>query len=205
MGRAGGPPLLDSYEEAGSGRLYRFRQRRFSIAGREVIDTLEAVRRYDFAARVLPSYRLKEVAKHFGLAASDRVYLEGSKVYETYCKHPDLVRHYALDDVREVDGLSRRLMGAAFALAGMAPRSYGRVASAGPAMGILEPLLVRAYLRAGFREIGRRRQSQRIGDRAYDVVLMDCLATEFGESVLRRHLPEQPGDGADRGGRDGPA
>src|SRR5258708_7072858 len=149
MGRAGGPPLLDSYEEAGSGRLYRFRQRRFSIAGREVIDTLEAVRRYDLAARVLPSYRLKEVAKHFGLAASDRVYLEGSKVYETYCKHPDLVRHYALDDVREVDGLSRRLMGAAFALAGMAPRSYGRVASAGPAMGILEPLLVRAYLRAG--------------------------------------------------------
>ncbi len=149
MGRAGGPPLLDSYEEAGSPGPYRFRQRRFSIAGREVIDTLEAVRRYDFAARVLPSYRLKEVARHFGLAASDRVYLEGSKVYETYCTHPDLVRHYALDDVREVDGLSRRLMGAAFALTGMAPRSYGRVASAGPAMGILEPLLVRAYLRAG--------------------------------------------------------
>jgi diamine N-acetyltransferase len=51
---------------------------------------------------------------------------------------------------------------------------------------------IRAYLRAGFREIGRRRQSQRIGDRAYDVVLMDCLATEFGESVLRRHLPAPP-------------
>src|SRR5713226_6625597 len=149
LGRAGGPPLLDSYEEAGSAGPYRFRQRRFSIAGREVIDTLEAVRRYDFAARVLPSYRLKEVAKHFGLASPDRVYLEGSKVYETYREHPDLVRHYALDDVREVDGLSRRLMGAAFALAGMAPRGYGRVASAGPAMGILEPLLVRAYLRAG--------------------------------------------------------
>jgi DNA polymerase I len=149
LGRAGGPPLLDSYEEAGSSGPYRSRQRRYRIAGREVIDTLEAVRRYDFAARVLPSYRLKEVARHFGLAAPDRVYLEGSRVYETYCTHPDLVRHYALDDVREVDGLSRRLMGAAFALAGMAPRSYGRVASAGPAMGILEPLLVRAYLRAG--------------------------------------------------------
>ena len=149
LGRAGGPPLLDSYEEAGSAGPHRFRQRRFSIAGREVIDTLEAVRRYDFAARVLPSYRLKEVAKHFGLAAPDRVYLEGSRVYETYREHPDLVRHYALDDVREVDGLSRRLMGAAFALSSMAPRGYGRVASAGPAMGILEPLLVRAYLCAG--------------------------------------------------------
>ena len=31
----------------------------------------------------------------------------------------------------------------------MAPRRYERLASAGPAMGILEPMLVRAYLRAG--------------------------------------------------------
>ncbi|TMD65148.1 MAG: DNA polymerase [Chloroflexi bacterium] len=58
-------------------------------------------------------------------------------------------RRYALGDVAEVDGLSRRLLGAPFALAGMAPRRYERLASAGPAMGILEPMLVRAYLRAG--------------------------------------------------------
>ncbi|HEU5226736.1 MAG TPA: hypothetical protein VFU49_02910 [Ktedonobacteraceae bacterium] len=45
--------------------------------------------------------------------------------------------------------LSRRLMGASFTPAGMAPRRYERIASAGPAMGILEYLLVRAYLRAG--------------------------------------------------------
>jgi RimJ/RimL family protein N-acetyltransferase len=38
---------------------------------------------------------------------------------------------------------------------------------------------IRAYTRAGFREIGRRREAHRIGDRAYDVVLMDCLASEF--------------------------
>lgn len=38
---------------------------------------------------------------------------------------------------------------------------------------------IRAYARAGFREIGRRREAHRIGDRAYDVVLMDCLASEF--------------------------
>ncbi len=59
------------------------------------------------------------------------------------------MRHYALDDVKEVDGLSRRLLGAPFVLASMAPRRYERLASAGPAMGILEPMLVRAYLRAG--------------------------------------------------------
>jgi DNA polymerase elongation subunit (family B) len=119
------------------------------VAGRASIDTLDAVRRYDFVVRNLPSYRLKEVARHFGLASPERVYLEGARVYETYQRDPAEVRRYALDDVREVDGLSRRLMGAAFALAGMAPRSYERIASAGPAMGILEPMLVRAYVRAG--------------------------------------------------------
>jgi len=38
---------------------------------------------------------------------------------------------------------------------------------------------LRAYAKAGFREIGRRREALRIGARRYDVVLMDCLATEF--------------------------
>src|SRR6266536_2335412 len=149
LGREGVPNRLESYEETGSAGYHSFRRTRFSVAGRELIDTLDAVRRYDFVVRTLPSYRLKEVARHFGLASSDRVYIEGARVYEIYQQDPDAVRRYALDDVREVDGLSQRLMGAAFALAGMAPRRYERIASAGPAMGILEPLLVRAYLRAG--------------------------------------------------------
>ena len=59
------------------------------------------------------------------------------------------MKRYALDDVREVEGLARLLGGAAFALARMAPRRYERVADAGPATGILDPLIVRAYLRAG--------------------------------------------------------
>lgn len=149
LGRQGAPPLLEVYQEAGGGPWHRGSHRRYSIAGRELIDTLDAVRRYDFVVRALPSYRLKEVARHFGLASSERVYLEGSKIYETYQRDPEIVRHYALDDVREVDALSQRLMGAAFALAGMSPRRYERIANAGPAMGILEPLLIRAYLHAG--------------------------------------------------------
>jgi DNA polymerase elongation subunit (family B) len=41
------------------------------------------------------------------------------------------------------------LGGAAFALATMAPRRYERLADAGAATGVLDPLLVRAYLRSG--------------------------------------------------------
>jgi diamine N-acetyltransferase len=38
---------------------------------------------------------------------------------------------------------------------------------------------LRAYQRAGFRVIGRRREVGRLGGQAYDDVYMDCLATEF--------------------------
>ncbi len=122
---------------------------RYVIPGRELIDTLDAVRRYDFAARDLPGHGLKAVARHFGIAPPNREYVEGAETYRTWLRDPDRVRHYALDDVEEAGALARLLGGAAFALARMAPRRYERLADAGPATGILDPLLVRAYLRAG--------------------------------------------------------
>jgi DNA polymerase, archaea type len=149
LGREGGPMVLERHEETLAIGPEARRRTRYSVAGRELIDTLDAVRRHDFVVRDLPSYRLKDVARYFGIATAERVYLEGTAIFETYRRDPDLVRRYALDDVAEVDGLSRRLLGAPFALASMAPRRYERLASAGPAMGILEPILVRAYLRAG--------------------------------------------------------
>ncbi len=149
LGRQGGPLQLERREETLAVGPEARRRTRYSVAGRELIDTLDAVRRYDFVVRDMPSYRLKEVARYFGIASPERVYIEGSEIFETYQRDPELVRRYALDDVNEVDGLSRRLLGAPFVLASMAPRRYERLASAGPAMGILEPLLVRAYLHAG--------------------------------------------------------
>ncbi len=44
----------------------------------------------------------------------------------------------------------------------------------------------RAYEKAGYREIGRRRQARWMGGRLWDEVLMDCLATEFESPVLAR-------------------
>jgi len=147
LGRAADLSGLDRSDEPtgwGNGR-----RTRYSTAGRELIDTLPAVQRHQFADRALSGSGLKAAARYFGVAAPARTYIPGAEIYATYRRDPDRVRRYAFDDVREVDGLSRRLMGAPFALAGMAPRRYERVAMAGPAMGLLEPLLVRAYLRAG--------------------------------------------------------
>ena len=148
IGRAGTPMLLERFEEPARWRAGR-KHVRYSVPGRELVDTLDAVRRHDFVVRDMPSHGLKEVARYFGFAAPDRTYIPGDQIYATYRTDPDTVRRYALDDVAEVDAISQRLLGAPFALAGMAPRRYERMVSAGPAMGILEPILVRAYLRAG--------------------------------------------------------
>ncbi|MGH2900216.1 MAG: DNA polymerase domain-containing protein, partial [Solirubrobacteraceae bacterium] len=117
--------------------------------GRELIDTLDAVRRYDFSTRELPSHGLKAVAKHLGIAKPDRELIRGADIYRVYRRDPDRVRRYATSDVDEVADVSRLLGGAAFALARMAPRRYERLADAGPATGVIDPLLVRAYLRTG--------------------------------------------------------
>ncbi len=125
------------------------RRVRFIAPGRELIDTLDAVRRYDFSARDLPSHGLKAVAKHFGISGPDRELIRGDLIYATYRADPDRVRRYATADVNEVAALAQLMGGAAFALARMAPRRYERLADAGAATGVIDPLLVRAYVRAG--------------------------------------------------------
>ena len=48
------------------------------------------------------------------------------------------------------------------------------------------PRGVRAYEKAGFKVIGRRRQALRLGHGRHDVILMGALATEFESPVLQR-------------------
>jgi len=52
---------------------------------------------------------------------------------------------------------------------------------------------LRAYTRAGFREVGRRREAFRLGGQPYDVVYMDCLATEFESPVMRSLIVDRIG------------
>ncbi|WP_199698423.1 DNA polymerase domain-containing protein [Deinococcus cavernae] len=136
LGRPGGPVGIWRVQD---GRT----SPHWAVSGREILDTIDAVRRMD-----LPSAGLKVVSQLFGIAPPDRVYLEGERIAETYRDHPALVRQYALQDVEEVDHLARRVLSASFELAKMTPRPYHRLPYAGPAMGVLEPMLIRAYFHA---------------------------------------------------------
>lgn len=150
LGRLAGVPLQERAAMRGV-RSARDPERRirYVAPGRECIDTLDAVRRYDFASRELPGHGLKAVARHFGLAGPDRELIPGDRIHAVFQVDPARVKRYASADVTEVEGLARLLSGAAFALARMAPRRYERLADAGPATGVIDPLLVRAYVRAG--------------------------------------------------------
>ncbi len=52
---------------------------------------------------------------------------------------------------------------------------------------------LRAYTKAGFREYGRRREAVVMNGRRWDIVYMDCLASEFESSVLAQVFkPDEP-------------
>lgn len=150
LGRLGTAGLRERPAQRGTAREDDSARRvRFVAPGRELIDTMDAVIRYDFSTRELPGHGLKAVARHLGVAAPEREYVPGALIYKTWKQDPERVRRYAEDDVEEVAALARLLGGAAFALARMVPRRYERLADAGAATGVIDPLLVRAYLRAG--------------------------------------------------------
>lgn len=150
LGRTGRPELRQRAARRGVALGSDPRRRvRYVAPGRELIDTLDAVRQYDFATRDLLGHGLKTVARHLGISGPDREQIPGHLIYDVYLRDPARVRRYAAADVEEVAALARMLGGAAFALAQMAPRRYERLADAGAATGVIDPLLVRAYLRAG--------------------------------------------------------
>ena len=151
LGRAGPPGLRTRAARRGVARAGGDPERRvrYTVSGRELIDSLDAVLRHDFSARDLPGHGLEVVAQHLGLASATREHVPGGAVHAVWKRDPARVARYAIADVEEAAGLARLLGGAAFALAQMVPRRYERLADAGAATGVIDPLLVRAYLRSG--------------------------------------------------------
>jgi DNA polymerase elongation subunit (family B) len=122
--------------------------RRYGVAGRHIVDTWMLAQLYDVAARDLDSYGLKDVARHFGLAAPDRTYLPPEDIPRIFREDPARLMAYARDDVRETLGLSAILSPPYFVQAQALPFDYESVVLRGNATKI-DALLLREYLHRG--------------------------------------------------------
>ena len=121
------------------------RQAAAYVHGRHVIDTLVQVQRFDIAGN-LTRYGLKDVIEQLGFTRDDREFIAGDAIRAAWDAgdHARLAR-YALDDVRDVDALSRLIMPNEFYQTQMVPMSYQQCAVGGTGRKI-DDLMIRGYL-----------------------------------------------------------
>jgi DNA polymerase elongation subunit (family B) len=91
---------------------------------------------------------LKDIARHFGLASPDRTYVDGSRISRIWDEDPARIEAYAMDDVRETEGISRLLGASYFVQAQIFPLTFQNVVVRGNASRI-DLLFLREYLRLG--------------------------------------------------------
>jgi DNA polymerase, archaea type len=119
--------------------------RRYAVAGRHIVDTWILAQFYDVAARDLPSYGLKDVARRFGVAAPARTYLPPEDIPRIFREDPGRLLAYARDDVTETLALSSILSPAYFVQAQALPFDYQMTVLRGNATKV-DALLLREYL-----------------------------------------------------------
>jgi DNA polymerase elongation subunit (family B) len=183
LGRDGSEPrrgLERNYAVGGNSRPFV----PIYVHGRHVLDTYLVVQRFDWARGQLSSYGLKECARTFGFAESNRVELPGAEIARIYRQDAPLVREYARQDVVETQRLAELVMPVEFYQTQMVPDAYGQVATTGAGEKI-NSLLVRAYLAAG-RAIARP-QAPRSFAGGYTEVrrtgVLDCVVKADVESL----------------------
>ena len=119
------------------------------IHGREIIDTLLSVQRYDVSKAVMSSYGLKAVAKTLGISEDDRELIPGDMIASEWKNNPSRVKKYAMQDVFETRSLAEIICPAEFYLAQMVPDTYSHSATSGNGEKI-NLLFIREYLKSGF-------------------------------------------------------
>jgi len=119
--------------------------RRYAVVGRHIVDTWILAQLYDVSARDLPSYGLKEVARHFGVVPPERTYLPPEDIPRIFREEPERLLAYARDDVAETLALAAILAPPYFVQAQSLPFDYQTTVLRGNATKV-DALLMREYL-----------------------------------------------------------
>lgn len=121
---------------------------RYDIFGRNIIDTYHLALFYDISHRDLESYGLKDIARHFGVAAPNRTYIDGQDITSSWFNDRENLLKYALDDVRETRSISEILSPSSFFQAQLIPFKYQDCVVRGNATKV-DAMLVAEYINAG--------------------------------------------------------
>ncbi len=145
LGRDGSKPETHASRFTAAERTVAYS--RTHLFGRQVVDTYLLALAYDVSHRALENHSLKTVARHFGVAAANRTYLDGRAIAPAFREDPAAFLRYAADDVRETAAIAPILLNALFAQSQILPLPLETVCVRGTAAKV-EALLLREYLRA---------------------------------------------------------
>ena len=122
---------------------------RCDLPGRCVFDTYIMVQFYDLVRRDMPSYRLKDIARYFGLSSDDnRTYIDGDKIDDAFDNDRATFIAYLKDDLRETKGIADILLPTYFAQASNFPMTLQEITLRGAATK-LDVLFLEKYYKAG--------------------------------------------------------
>ena len=119
--------------------------KKYEVYGRHIVDTYLLAQMYDVTARNLESYGLKNVAKYFNVASSERVYIKPEKINWYYDNKPDELLKYGMDDVRETRAISEILSQSFYYQTRIFPYSFQNTVIRGNATKI-DSLFIREYI-----------------------------------------------------------
>lgn len=122
--------------------------RRYEAPGRHIVDTWMLAQMHDVGSRDLPGYGLKQIARHLGLAAEDRTYVDASAIARELRDAPDRLMDYAADDAIETLRLAEVFAPPYFAQAQVVPFDYQSTVLRGAAAKI-DALMLRQSLHRG--------------------------------------------------------
>jgi DNA polymerase I len=122
--------------------------RRYEAPGRHIVDTWILAQLYDVGTRDLPGYGLKDIARHLGVAAEDRTYIDPAFIARELRDDPERLMAYAADDAIETLRVSEVFAPPYFAQAQIVPLDYQSMVLRGAAAKI-DALMLRQSLHRG--------------------------------------------------------
>lgn len=150
IGRDGSPPTLAQFRSNFRVGPVSLPYTSVHIRGRHIVDTYQQIQRWDVQGR-LSSYGLKNIMRELGLERDDRTHVAGDDIagmWRSGERSRERLARYALDDVRDVDRLSRITLPREFYQTQIVPMALQTATTAGTGTKI-DHLMTRAYLQAG--------------------------------------------------------